>query len=463
MSGSVFAQMVLVLASPILTRLYPPEEFGLFALYGAILSILGVCSCGRYEMAIVLPKEEREAANLLGLSVLVCFSASLFFLALVPIRGAGWALLLKAPRLAPWLWLLPFHLFFTGAFLALNYWGTRQRQFKRLAGRQIMQSTVTIGAQLGSGWIFPSFGGGLILGHFLGQAAATLRLAWQTFRDDWGHVRPHLSFREQTELLKKYKDFPLFSTWASFVNTLSTMLPAMVLGYYFNPAIVGFYALGHRVLSLPLGIIGRSLSQVFYPHATEADGEGKLADVTISMFGQLLALGLVPFLLLTIAAPDGFVLIFGSAWREAGEYVRWLAVWILFVFMSSPLSSIYMIARKQRLLLAVNLLLLSSRFISLVVGGRSGSATLTIALYGVTGTLFYFMNLLIIMRLAKVSVSHVYASLYRHIFNSLIYVTPVLVFFYFSRNGVLRFLITMVFFGLFLFRKSRLFLLKPLK
>ena len=62
-SGSAGAQLLLVLAAPILTRLYTPEDFGLLAIYTSLLALAGVISSLRYELAIPLPKEDEEAAN----------------------------------------------------------------------------------------------------------------------------------------------------------------------------------------------------------------------------------------------------------------------------------------------------------------------------------------------------------------------------------------------------------------
>ena len=106
-SGTGLAQLIGVLAAPILTRLYAPEAFGVAALFASITGILGVLACMRYELSIVLPDNDREAANLLGVSL--CFSV-LIALLTVPIIGfAGPQVLqwVRMPELGPYLWLAP--------------------------------------------------------------------------------------------------------------------------------------------------------------------------------------------------------------------------------------------------------------------------------------------------------------------------------------------------------------------
>ncbi|MFA0887643.1 MAG: lipopolysaccharide biosynthesis protein [Synergistales bacterium] len=461
MSGTVSAQALLILIAPVLTRLYGPEEFGLFALYTSLLSVLGVISCGRYELAIVLPKEEGEAANIFLLSLIVCLLTSLLVLPLFLVFRSNISVILKTPALSPWLLFLPFQLFVQGVFLSLNYWGTRQKQFGRLATRQVTQSSGTALGQIGLGFLLKGHGSGLICGALFGQTLATARLAWQTLIDDGNLIRTSFSTKAQRELLSRYRDFPLFSTWTGFMNTLSTMLPALLLGYYFSPTIVGFYSIGQRLLSLPMTLIGGALAQAFYPHATEAFHSGHLRETTRKTFIFLVEIGLLPFSLLSLLAPDAFKLIFGLQWETAGIYIRWLALWIFFVFISSPLSTIYLVMNKQRLLLSFNLIMLVTRTISLIFGGLSDSPLLTIQLFGVTGFLLYSGNCFLILNLSGLSFSSVLFSLWKPAIESFIFTTPVLLSLALVENSLLRVAIGTVCFAMFAAFKGTVILKKP--
>ena len=83
MTGTGLAQAIPIAISPILTRIYTPEEFGVFALYMAIASILTVLVTGRYEMAILLPKKDRDAMSLVALSIALSFFISIILLIIV--------------------------------------------------------------------------------------------------------------------------------------------------------------------------------------------------------------------------------------------------------------------------------------------------------------------------------------------------------------------------------------------
>lgn len=101
-TGTTFAQVVTILASPLLTRLYGPEAFGFLALFTSITSIIGVIACMRYELAIMLPKTDEEAANLLGLSLLCVAVVSGLTVPALYFGGDALLSLLRAPGLGPY-------------------------------------------------------------------------------------------------------------------------------------------------------------------------------------------------------------------------------------------------------------------------------------------------------------------------------------------------------------------------
>jgi O-antigen/teichoic acid export membrane protein len=169
-------------------------------------------------------------------------------------------------------------------------------------------------------------------------------------------------------------------------------------------------------------------------------------------------LGLLPFALLTLLAPDAFKLIFGTQWETAGIYVRWLALWIFLVFVSSPLSSVYMVLEKQRLGFFVNLVMLTTRVLALVIGGMSGSAMLTVQLFGATGLLLWIGNCLLILSMAGVSFSKILSGLRGPIFEALLFLAPVLVTLASVENSLGRICLGFACFAAFVFFKGYRFM-----
>lgn len=436
MTGTTLAQAIIILLAPILTRLYSPEDFGIYALYTSVASIITVFACLSYDFAIVLPEQHEDAANVLGLSILICLVMSGLTLILVALLRTPIANLLNAPNLAIYLWLIPLSVLGAGLFKAFNYWSTRRKQFKRLAARQITQSTITSVTQIGASATFHTGPGGLIGGLIIGQLAATGRLAWKVGKDEGKFLKSCISFRNLKRMAIRYKKFPLYDSWSSLFNTASTMLPALLLGFFFSPAVVGFYALGQRVLSLPMGVIGGSIAQVFFPRATKAQREGDLNKVTLDLFERLLAIGFVPLMLIAVVAPDLFAIVFGERWWTAGEYVRWMSLWLFFQFISSPLSTIYYVMERQRDLLTFNVVMFLTRLLVIIVGGIREDVSLAIVLLGTTGAVLYALLCMHISKVVGITAFRILLVILKQVVFSIPYgLFPILVW-YMSRSSL---------------------------
>jgi O-antigen/teichoic acid export membrane protein len=216
----------------------------------------------------------------------------------------------------------------------------------------------------------------------------------------------------------RYRKFPLLSTWSSVLNSVSWQLPALLLGFYFNSAVVGFYALGFRMLQLPMSLLGSSIAQVFFQRAAKAKHEGQLAEVVRGVYETLLDVGLLPMAVLGVAGPDIFSSVLGHQWHEAGVYAQILAAWTLVWFVSSPLHSLFSVLEIQGLGLWMDGLIFLSRLASLAVGGLVGSARLAIALFAATGVLVYGYVALVAMSRSGVEPSTVIPSTVRKLLGA---------------------------------------------
>jgi len=211
MTGTALAQALAVLVAPVLTRLYKPEDFGILALFISIVGILSVVACWRYDQAIVLAEKDKDAANLLALSIMIAIGMSLLILVIIALFRHSIATLLGAPEITFWLWLVPLNLMGFGFFQAFNYWSTRKKQFRRLAVQKITQSTTTIGTQIGAGIFLKADAGSLISGKIIGNIVATAILGWKIWIDSKKILIKNISSNKIRELALKYKKFPQYS------------------------------------------------------------------------------------------------------------------------------------------------------------------------------------------------------------------------------------------------------------
>jgi lipopolysaccharide exporter len=279
--------------------------------------------------------------------------------------------------------------FLTGAYMAFSFWNIRTKQFHRLAISKVASTGITTAAQLGAGHAGYASGGSLIGAAIAGTGASASILGVQIFREDKDFIRKSLDRRKIIEGLWRYKNFPLYSSVSSFINTLSWQLPVLMLSGYFSAVIVGFYALGFRTLQFPGYLMGSAISQVFFQRAAEAKIENKLSGIVEDVLRVLVSVNLFPFLVLTLVGADLFSFIFGHAWTESGVYIQILSIWAFVWLLTSPLSSIFDVLEKQAYALKINILILITRFISLIIGGVLGNVYIALFLFAGTGIIAY--------------------------------------------------------------------------
>lgn len=388
--GTTLAQALGMLVAPILLRFYAPKAFGTAEVYISIIGIIGVVSCLRYELAILLPERDEDAANVLAVSLLSVLiftglSAVCVLFAREPIVR-----LLNTPHLAPYLWLVPLALLANGVFLALNHWNSRTKHFGRLSIAQVSQALVKNGTQLRIGVAGQAHAGGLIGGIILGSVVVTMVLGGQIWRDDRRLFLEHIRWRKMLDSLKRYRKFSLIDSWGSLINTVSVLSPVLILTAFFSQTTVGYYALAHRLIALPVTLIGRAVGQVFFQRTSEVRGRQKdLANVIEMTFKRLVALGLLPAVLMTIIGQELVTVIFGPDWAEAGVFVQFLSLWAFFWFVYSPLSTLFAVVERQEYFLMAHLVILITRVVALVIGGMLNSVYLALGLFAGLGLFMY--------------------------------------------------------------------------
>jgi O-antigen/teichoic acid export membrane protein len=364
MTGTTIAQAIPIAISPILTRIYTPEDFGVFALFLAIVTIFGSIANGRYELAIMLPKKDEEAINIFALGLIITCFISLILLILVILFNDYFTNLLGNKEISLWLYFVPIAVFLTGLFNILNYFNNRKKQYKDLAKANIIKSIVLAIVQLSIGFL-KTGASGLVTGQIFSQVFANTKLLTNIIKDK--ALISKISKVKVFALAKRYKDFPKYSMWAILANSLSQNLINILISSFYNIATLGFYSLVQRVLGMPSSLIGSSIGQVFFQQATK---EKQQTDKAIKTFNstvkKLIIIGLPSFGILFFIVEDLFAFVFGDTWRIAGTYAQIVMPLFFIRFVSSTVSVILTVFEKQRNELLINFFLITTSLLSIL-------------------------------------------------------------------------------------------------
>lgn len=394
-SATAVGQLIVLLATPLLTRLYSPSEFGNFAVFYAVTSTVLVGSSLRYELAIPLPKAQTKASQIMALAlVLNGLIAMLTFVLIVPFKER-FANLIGAPDLEHYLWLAPVLVFAAGTYKVFSYWSIRAENYGLIGKTKIIQGFAGAASQLVAG--FASFGVlGLIVGYLVGQCAGVTILVREAGRDWRPRIRQAFG-RESLALAKRYHRFPLYDVPASVVDSLSTQLPAIMFATIFSPAVAGFYMLSQRVLSVPMGLVGQAVGQVLLGGARTASADGQLGDQVPKVIGGLASVIVLPSIVVFFFGENLFVFIFGADWHNAGAYASWMILGIAVQFLYSPISLLLVATNGQHLNLLIHLALLVGKTAAIVYGGFLESPLIAIKSFSLVGAFGYAVAVMIVV------------------------------------------------------------------
>lgn len=335
--GTLFAQVFTIAASLVLTRLYTPADYGIFAVFASVLNILIVIGSLRYESAIPLPEEDDEAARL-AIVALISLAVISFVVLLACILAPEWlASSLRLEVVLPYLLFIPVGLLGGGLYQILNYWAIRKREFSAISRTKIGQSLTLAGTQIGLALVFKVGPTGLLVGdvvsRFTGCGALIVMIKGQ-------FEGRKLDLKGLWTTAKQYYKFPLVVTLSSFCNMAGIQAPLIMLAVLFEPQVAGWFMLSQRIFGLVSNVLTASVSQVYLSEASKLANHDlaelkalfRSTALKLAVGGGILATGLA------ISGPLLFKTVFGESWNTSGIYVMLLAPMMFAQFVVSPLS-----------------------------------------------------------------------------------------------------------------------------
>ncbi|SHH14521.1 lipopolysaccharide biosynthesis protein [Virgibacillus chiguensis] len=405
-SGTMVAQVIALLSSPIITRIYGPEIFGLMGVFLAINQIFIPVSSLTYPISIVLPKDYRNAKKLAFLSIMVSVLLSLIVALIILFLGDYIVELFKIQQITQFLFLIPIVIVFSGFSQVATQWLVRTKEFAINAKVSVYQSILINGGKVGIGLLYPTAAVLIILTALAnGVRAIMLFLFMQLKRQSNSSKYENTDEKQLTigELAKKYKDFPLYRAPEVFINSISQRFPVLMLTSFFGPAIAGFYTLGNTVLQQPIRLIGDSVGNVFYPRITEASHKKEsLTKLILKATVALSLIGIIPFGIIIFLGPCLFSAVFGDEWVTAGKYAQWIGVFLFCEFINKPAVKSLPVLSAQLFQLLFTIITFIVRICALAIGYFVFKNDLfAISLFSISSAILHIVFILIVIGKSK--------------------------------------------------------------
>ncbi|WP_368297489.1 lipopolysaccharide biosynthesis protein [Cytobacillus firmus] len=400
-TGTAAAQAISMLLSPVITRLYGPEAYGIMGAFIALVAILAPIASLTYPIAIVLPKSDSEAIGIIRLSLTISTMIAVIVFLILFVFYQSVINIFNLNEVGGFLYLIPVTIFFAGILQVTEQWLIRMKQFKVSARATFVQALITQGSIVSVGFFYP-IPSILVIIQSLREGLKAYLMLLFVKKEGKQLFKINKEFSIKT-LLKKYYDFPFFRAPEVFLNALSQSLPILMLTSFFGPASAGFYTICKTVLNMPAQLIGKSVGDVFYPRVAEAANNNENITRLISKATISLAIiGIFPFGIVIIYGPWLFSLVFGSDWLGAGEYARWIALWSFFALLNLPSVKSLPVLSAQAFQLKYTIFMLIIRIVMLGIGYYVfNSDKIAIALFGISGALLNFGLILITLSISK--------------------------------------------------------------
>lgn len=399
-SGTVFGQLIIFLFTPLITRIYSPEYFGVYAIYIGFSSIMAIFTTGRYEFAIILPKSYKKSEDVLKLIFGIGAIVSLAYLSIV------FSYLIFGDMLSNnyqyfienKLYLIPVSAFVACINSGLYYMAQRKKMYEISAVNNVLQNISTVFINILFGLII-SLNFGLILGLIVGQLVSTIFL-FKRLKYDLSIF--NLDLKVLLSTAKEYVNFPKYMLVSDLATISSQQLPPIIFSLFFNNVIVGNFSLANRILRIPAIILTSSVANVFRNEAIEEIRiSGHCKNIYKFTILRLTIMSVLVFSFASFISPYIFEILLGKEWQIAGRMAQIISIMMIFDFIALPFNSLYYILKKQQMYMWLQTVNTLFSLLMLFSGQHFfDSYIVSIVLFSISNSLFNIINIVMTWRMS---------------------------------------------------------------
>ena len=391
-TAPVLTQIISFILLPLISRLYSPEIFGVFNIFGASVGVLGVFVGLGYHQAIVLPHKGKDAYILLKVSIVLTGILGILLLGIISFLPPSIFLKLNIEQLYEYKYYIVLGVLIHGLYMSFLGWNLRNKHFGSIATSRVLDVVANKGFIILVGFFGFASAASLIIGQIFGQivmAGLLFIITWKTGKE---YIKRNFSIPYIKKQLIRYIQFPKYKMGTDLFFRLSEALILLLIAYWFSEDTIGHYGMAIAILAIPTTLIGSPVGEVYYQQLPVMINDGKGAEFSVKLLSVLISLSLIIFTILTIYGNVLLPFALGERWLEAGILVQLLSFRIFIQFLVGPFQNILKILDKQQYLIILHAVLLVLSIGSIVTGGILGSSYLAFGIFSIVdgiATLFF--------------------------------------------------------------------------
>ncbi len=380
MSASMIVQVVAMACTPVIARLYSPDDIGALGVILALVGIGTTVACLRYEQAIMVECDSRRSTALWHLSFILATAVSLIIgIATYIIGGEQIAVWLETPDIEPFVWLIAPLVFLSAVGYAMTFLFNSNNEFQLTARYTLTQGLsnnilkIALGSLSAAGLYVAN-----VASHIAALAVSIRRLPRQFSKP-----------RELYEMACKHWRFPAFNMPHALISTAAANLPILVFAKCYSPADVGCFALCLTFGYKPVNVFALSANQAFFHSSSRNHSVGQRIAPLLFRFLIRASLIIIPLWILLHAAMPWLVdLIFGDEWLAMTDIMRALLPLFVASLLSTSLSFVPLMFHRQAAAMTIELISAVMRTAALIVGANFFDITTATWIYTLTHAAF---------------------------------------------------------------------------
>ncbi|MCP3739691.1 lipopolysaccharide biosynthesis protein [Rossellomorea sp. BNER] len=402
--GTFLGQLIVLLTSPLITRMYSAEEFGNLAVYTSLLSITVVNASLKMETSILLPNSRKESLQLLVLCIKILILNTIILLLLILVFN-NWIRISLVNIDKIYLYLLPISFLGLGLNQILTNLALKYDDYRVISRTKINQNFWMVFTQLSLGFK-KTTNYGLLIGDVLGKISGNISLIKSIYintKSDNFNKLNIFSVKNDSLLVKKYRHYPMYASLSNLFNNISMQSPPLIIAITFNSTTAGLFSLCIKVIEAPISMICKSLGQVLSRDmSSDFKNTKKNTTLLVSVVKKLAIIGFLVSFFLAFFGPITFKLIFGSGWEVAGSYARILSIMFFFEIIGSPLLPILDVYQKQKVFLYWQFIRVCLVLLSLIaVPAFTKNIVFIITIYSVSMAIMYAFLIILAFNTVK--------------------------------------------------------------
>lgn len=353
-SGTLGAQIINTVITPIITRLYPAEVYGVLSVYNSAISIFVIASALAFQKSIPIIDTEYKAKIMLENCIGILTIYSLSILALCIVVGKSVFKVLGIVELYDYRIIIPIGVFIVGTYEIFLQWIYREQAYSLIPKTRLIQAIAGGVVKLTGGLLYAT-PMALLFGAIVNQGAGLSSFLRKIESDIFSNkVCEAMSYR--IKLLTRYKSFLFFSLPADFISTFSGQIPVLMLSSLFGSAVSGYYGLANSIINIPISLVIVSISRVLYAEAAKIgkNRPKELKKLCLKITKVIFFIVIIPAIVAIGWGPQIFALIFGEEWFEAGKFARLMIGMIVSYCLVLPIGRVYEILEKQNFDFLIN-------------------------------------------------------------------------------------------------------------